>query len=210
MKKRYDEIMDKIEVTDEMRSRILQNIQRADIASQPKTKVIRFPAIPKYLSIAACFAVLLIGALIVPHLLNPEQGNEPGLMAPGGDIVTVDSAGALSQAVGFEVNDLTDLPFTVDETTYTAYWQEMAEITYTGDGQSVTFRKSIGEDDNSGDYSTYENVMEKELNGNTVTLKGNGNAYTLAVWSDDNFSYSLQISDGISVMEWESLIAKVN
>lgn len=36
MKKQYDEVMDKIEVTDEMRSRILGNIQKMDIETAPK------------------------------------------------------------------------------------------------------------------------------------------------------------------------------
>lgn len=36
LSKRYDEIMAHIEVTDEMKSRILNNIQKADITAPPK------------------------------------------------------------------------------------------------------------------------------------------------------------------------------
>ena len=36
LKKRYDEIMDYIEVTEQMRSRILNNIQQADVSAPPK------------------------------------------------------------------------------------------------------------------------------------------------------------------------------
>ena len=42
LSKRYDEIMAHIEVTDEMKSRILNNIQKADITA-PQQNVIHFP-----------------------------------------------------------------------------------------------------------------------------------------------------------------------
>ena len=48
MKNRYDEVMNKIEVTDEMRNRILQNLQSVDFEQKPQNKVVRLPYI-KYI-----------------------------------------------------------------------------------------------------------------------------------------------------------------
>lgn len=42
-----------------------------------------------------------------------------------------------------------------------------------------------------------------------VTLKGTEDGFTLAIWWDGAFSYSLQLSGGLTVDEWETLIAAV-
>lgn len=103
-------------------------------------------------SVAACFAILLVGALTLPNMLNQvPSGNE--VLTPGADIAEVSTPEELSDAVGFEVSDITCLPFEVQERTYTAYWEELAEIEYRGEGQTAVFRKSLGQDDNSGDYT---------------------------------------------------------
>lgn len=195
MKKRYDEIMEKIEVTEEMRSRILQNIQQADIT--PHAKIVRFPSARKYLSLAACLAILFVGVLTVPSRLNPEQGNESEPLAPGSDIVTVSSAKELSDSVGFEIKDIPTLPFSVENVTYTVYWQELAQISYSGEGQTLTFRKSADEGDNSGNYIVYENIVEKTIDGNTLLLKGDGDTYSLVLWESDGYSYSLYFENGV-------------
>ena len=51
---KYDELMDKIEVTDAMRARILTRVSGAKQ---------RKPAARRWALAAACFAVLLLGAL---------------------------------------------------------------------------------------------------------------------------------------------------
>ena len=45
MKKRYDEIMDHIEVTDEMRARILTNLREADLTKSAQTKIVQVSSI---------------------------------------------------------------------------------------------------------------------------------------------------------------------
>lgn len=210
MEKAYDEIMDRIEVSVEMRNRILSNIQAVDL-KEPFKKVVRFPAYKKYLSIAACFVVLLVGTIA---LLNTERINNPGVtspnpgvVAPGADIVEAASAEELSKVVGFEVKDISALPFAVEKRTYTAYFQDVAEIRYDGDEQTAIFRKSIGTEDNSGDYNSYDAVEEISVGTISVTLKGTPDLYTLAVWFDGGYSYSLQLSKGISETEWRGIIS---
>lgn len=197
MNKRYDKIMDSIKVTDEMRSRILQNVQRAEITPDRKSMVIRFSSVKKYIALAACFAVVLVGALTIPNLLTPKPPADLDGLTQNGDIVAVASAEELSAVVGFDVSDVSSIPFTVEETDYTAYWQELAEIKYTGVGQTMTYRKSTGTEDNSGDYNTYDVVADKELQGVTFELKGSGELYYLAVWNTNGYSYSLSFAEGI-------------
>lgn len=205
MKRRYDEVMDRVEVTDEMRERILGNLQKIDLAAAASSRVIRFPNIRKYLSAAACFAVLLAGFYAAGHMAGIFQPYEPNVAIVNG-IVEVDTLEQLADAVGFEVEELTALPFAVEETTYVSYWNELAEITYTGEGQTAAFRKSPGTEDNSGDYNTYSAVKEIHMGPLTATLKGSGEVYTLAVWSADGYAYSICLSDGISEAEWQHLL----
>lgn len=205
MKKRYDEVMDRIELTGEMRSRILGNIQRMDLSATSERKVLPFRSIRKYMSAAACLAVLLAGVFAAGHMAGIFQPDDPNVAVVNG-IVEVGSPEQLAAAVGFDVEELNALPFEAESTAYISYWNELAEITYTGGGQTAAFRKSKGTGDNSGDYSAYSAVKEISAGPLTATLKGSGEAYTLAVWSADGYAYSIRLSEGISESEWRDLI----
>lgn len=204
LSKRYDEVMAHIEVTDEMRSRILNNIQKADVTA-PKKNLLHFPGAKKYLSIAACFALLLVGALTLPRYLTPDSPENP-ILAQNDDIVNVSSIEELSDTVGFEVNNISGLPFEVEQTEYTAYWQEMAQVSYAGEGQTLIYRKSVGEEDNSGDYTDYKNCINIEANHISAQLKGNGESYNLAIWNVDGYSYSIYSENGLSAEEFIKII----
>ena len=210
--KRYDEIMDHIRVTDDMRSRILENIEAGDIAAERRRKQTG-RTVTKLLSMAACLAVIIIAvsALRSPAQVSPNddlqtnEGDTPGFVQGGADIVEPDSAAALSAAVGFEVNDI-DLPFTPEQTEYISYWHELAEIDYTGAGKTARYRKAAGTEDCSGDYNVYTDVTEFEAGSITVTLKGDAGQYTLAIWTDGSYSYSLSLSDGLSLSYWQTIM----
>lgn len=202
--KAYDEIMGKIEVTEEMRRRVLARIAAEDIAPA-RPKVLRFPVWKKYLSAAACLILVIAGAAALPWLVQ--------LLPPEGDVQVVPqieeapSLAELSRLVGFEVEEGFALPFEPEETTYCSYWNELAQIQYSGEGQTATYRQSAGTEDNSGDYTAYGDVAELAAGGLAVTLKGSGGAYVLAVWTDGSFSYSLELSQGVTAEEWLTLLA---
>ncbi len=174
--KRYHEIMERLKVTEDMRGRVLENIKKADSAAKNTSGTLRFP---RCLSAAACLAVLLAGALVLPGRLHMGAQSPPDTLAPGSSIVEVDSIRELSDAVGFEVCGLDGLPFPVEEQTYTVYWQKLAEILYSSGTQSAVFRKSAGTADNSGDYRVFEDTDTLALDEAAVTLKGNGGGYTI-------------------------------
>lgn len=202
LRRAYDEIMDRIEVTEEMRRRVLNRIAQEDIAPA-RPKVLRFPAWKKYLSAAACLILVLTGAAALPRLIQLLPLGEPVQIVPR--IQEASSLAELSGLVGFEVSPAA-LPFTPEETAYCAYWNELAQIQYSGQGQTATYRQSAGESDNSGDYTAYHDVTGITAAGLSVTLKGEAGAYVLAVWTDGTFSYSLRLSQGLTEAQWRAVL----
>ena len=205
LKKRYDEIMDKIQVTDEMHNRILDHIQKSDLQKTKPFKITWSHTVKKYGSIAACLVILAASAVVLPSLW--KQPENPAILE-GSDIVTVSSLPSLATVVGFEPSGIPSLPFEVQETIYTVYWQELAEITYYGETQVAVFRQSRGSVDNSGDYSSYDTQTTLSADGIPVTLKGSGDIYSLAIWENNGFSYSIRLSSGIPQSDWPHMIAK--
>lgn len=206
LRRAYDEIMDKVEVTEEMRRRVLARIAQADIAPA-RPKVLRFPAWKKYLSAAACLVLVIAGAAVLPRLLTPAQPNPPPIVMVPPTVEEAASLQELSELVGFEVETGFALPFDVTETTYRAYLGELAEVAYSDANQIAVFRQSAGTGDNSGDYTVYSDVTKITAGGLPVTLKGDGGTYVLAVWTDGAFSYSLRLSQGVPEAEWLAVLA---
>lgn len=204
MGKAYDEIMNKIEVTPEMRERVLKRIAAEDIVPA-KPKVLSFPALKKYLSAAACLVLIVVGAAVLPRLLESGQPEPPLVLLPPG-IEEAASLQELSGLVGFEVAEDFVLPFAAEDIEYFAYGNDLAQVTYTGAGRTATYRQSAGTKDNSGDYGSYGDTVQIDAGGLTVTLKGEKGNYTLAIWTDGVFSYSLSLSQGISETEWLALL----
>ena len=203
----YRELMEQVTLTPEARQRILTNVQQADLSPQPEQKIVPFR--PKqtwrrWASLAACLVVVVAAVLAVPQLrAEPNETTPPQLT--GVPFQQVDSLAALSEAVGFPVTEPAALPFDPVNTIYTAYDEGTAEITYTGpDDQTATYRQSQGTGDNSGDYNLYADT--KLIPEDNATLKGQDQRYTLALWTDDTYTYSLSLSTGLSADEWQALL----
>ena len=131
--------------------------------------------------------------------MAPKQSgpSDELLGAVGSGITECASAAELSQKLGFPVSDLHGLPFEPETVSYDAYSYGVAQITYeAASEESLTFRKSQENGDNSGDYSLYDVTLQIDINGSTVTLKGDGTRYFLAVWQADGYSYSLSSHKG--------------
>ena len=200
---KYDEVMEKLEVTPEMRARILQNVETQ--MAEPRKKPNR---LRRFAALAACLAVLLVGAAALPKLIsNPTPEESETTIANG--MVEVASKEELSEAVGFPVKSAQSLPFFPQSIYYTSYWGEMAQIDYENGGSTACFRQSLGEEDNSGDWSEYPAQKSLTVNGCAVTLKGEADSYTLAIWQDGTYSYSLSLSAGQPASVWAELIEGV-
>ena len=200
---KYDEVMEKLEVTPEMRARILQNVETQ--MAEPRKKPNR---LRRFAALAACLAVLLVGAAALPKLISSPAPEESETMVANG-MVEVTSKEELSEAVGFPVKSAQSLPFFPQSIYYTSYWGEMAQIDYANGGSMACFRQSLGEEDNSGDWSEYPAQKSLTVNGCAVTLKGEADSYTLAIWQDGTYSYSLSLSAGQPASVWESIVEGV-
>lgn len=209
MKRSYEEIMERVEVTDEMKARILDRIQSGSFEAPLASKPVQLRKYKRFASLAACFAILLAGIWgAVKISVSMEEVPPIAGVQVVPDIVEVASAEELSERVGFEVGDVQALPFEPTETIYTAYWGEMAEIQYRNGEAEAVFRKSAGTEDISGDFNSYDAVQESTIGDITATLKGNSGTYMLAIWSKDGFSYSLSISSGATEETWDKIIAE--
>jgi len=194
LKNKYDEVMKNIEVTDEMRDRILNNISKLDLEKTSK-KMIPFSQYKKYLSIAACFAILIVGSVIVHNTIYLPS--EPPLQITP-DIVSYHSAAELSDAIGIAVKEIQELPFEIESVKFTSYWGELAEIEYAGSDNTAIFRMASGNKDVSGYYNEFTSVESHEINGYDVTMKGIDGQYLLAVWQNNGYSYSVQFIEPVS------------
>ena len=200
---KYDEVMEKLEVTPEMRARILQNVETQ--MTEPRKKPNR---LRRFAALAACLAVLLVGAMALPKFISSPVPEESETMIANG-MVEVISKEELSEAVGFPVKSAQSLPFFPQSIYYTSYWGEMAQIDYANGGSTACFRQSLGEEDNSGDWNEYPAQQTITAAGCTVTLKGETGSYTLAIWTDGNYSYSLSLSSGQPESVWQTIIEGV-
>lgn len=204
----YRELMEQVNLTPEARQRILTNVQQADLSPQPE-KVVPFPrrrqTWRRWASLAACLVVVVAVLVAVPLLREQPEQTPPVQALP--PFRQVDSLDALSEAVGFPVTEVSSLPFDPISTTYTAYDEGLAEITYAGSGgQTATYRQSLGTADNSGDDTLYKDTQV--IPENNATLKGQGQSYTLALWTDDTYTYSLHLSSGLSADAWQALLGE--
>lgn len=207
MSKLYHEIMEKLEVSDEMRTRILNSISKQTTNSSAKPfSILRFQ---KIASIAACAAFLLLAGTVTKNAFFPSYPDSEQEMA--GAVYGMEectSAAELSQKAGFDIKDISGeyIPFEVESVSYTWCWNEFAQIIYEGTGDRLIYRKTEGTEDISGDYNEYGQVLERIVNGVEITIKGNNDKYYLATWHTNNYSYSISIDNGISLESLSDIV----
>ena len=201
---RYNEIMERVEVTPEMRERVLAKATKA--AAKPVTR--RNPW-KSYLAVAACLALVLLGSLTLPKLLNnTETDPQPtDALAQGvWSAAAYDTVKDLSEAAGFAVQDIPSLRGAASEVDYTMIKGDLAQINYTVGERFFTYRVSVGSEDNSGDYNAYTSVQTVDIGAVPVTLKGDETGCHLALWEAKGFSYSLSCDAGIPYTDMEAYV----
>lgn len=87
---------------------------------------------------------------------------------------------------------------------------KVIEIIYEKDKENkIRIRKAPGSADISGDYSKYEQNNTVTVGELEVTMKGNNDIVNLATWTNNDYTYSLSISSGISSEAISDLIASI-
>lgn len=74
-------------------------------------------------------------------------------------------------------------------------FDELIQIEYLSSKDTVIFRTEKTDGDISGDCNVYENVQTVKISGTDVTLKGDGEKISVAVWNNEN-AYSISSSYG--------------
>lgn len=83
--------------------------------------------------------------------------------------------------------------------------QSMIQVDYTtsdGSDTEYTVRKAQGSNDISGDYNSYANSEQKTVNGATVTLKGNGDTWSVATWTSNGYTYAVDTAGHPMSEDW--------
>lgn len=117
---------------------------------------------------------------------------------PWQECTTLDEAGKLAgfaftapEAVeGFEEKYIAAIPGDVAEVIFSSKEDENAQ---------VMFRKGTGDEDISGDYNTYDDVDDKEIDGKTVTVRSNNGAVYTVTWVQDGCTYAISARAGVSM-----------
>ena len=196
---KYNEIMERVNVTDEMKSRILGNIEEY-FSKKKNAKKKSF-----YLAFGGVVAAALLMIIVRPWDNNVAGPINPGANSAreGSTVLGVNpmqnyaSAEELSKAVGFNVPVIKSLPFKPSETEYMMLGEGFAQITYLSDDNRLTYRKSTDKGDNSGDYNSYDYVDEIEVKGIKVTVKGSKTALNIAYWNDGEYEHSICFDNAV-------------
>lgn len=190
---KYNELMNQIKVTPQMRRRVLDAIA-ADQKRRRAHQLYRRVA-----ALAACLAIAA-GAWTAASRRFPASEPEEMVSSAYG-IIEYASVEELSRALGFTVKAPGELPFTPEETTYAAWFGDLAEITFSGAGRELTVRMAAGTDDPSSDYNVYQQTTDVSLAGGSATLKGENGRVSLAVWTDGEYAYSVSAEPAIAQEE---------
>ena len=168
-----------------------------------------------------CAPVIKNNTAYVPiDLFVPLFGNDPATVKTSGDTITInpdaktedgessqipnpltahDSLAELAKAVGFDIKAPT-VPAGYEADAYIDISGELAEVFYVKGDDTLVYRVSKGEGDNSGDYNTYSSKKTVDVNGVSVELRGNDKV-NVATWSNGGFAYSVSSEQGISETE---------
>ena len=196
---KYNEIMKKVYVTDEMKSRILGNID--EYFSKKKNAGKK----SFYLAFCGVAAAALLMIIVRPWDNNVARPINPGTnsVGEGSTVLGVNpmqnyaSAEELSKAAGFNVPEIKSLPFKPSETEYMTLGEGFAQITYLSDDDRLIYRKSTDKEDNSGNYNPYDYVGEVSVNDIKVTVKGTKEALNLAIWNDGTYEHSISVEKAV-------------
>lgn len=81
----------------------------------------------------------------------------------------------------------------------------MIQAFYGENGSQMLIRKAQGDQDISGDYNEYPQI--ETVDG--ITLKGENDQFTLAVWTNGGYTYSISVGEALSqtdMWHWLALL----
>lgn len=140
-------------------------------------------------------------------VINKDADNGTQIPNPWTEYKSVDEA---KKAVNFEAPVPTKVTDGYKLDYISTLDGELLQIVYrNAEDKQISYRTAKGSEDISGDYNVYDTSEELQVGGNTVTVKGIGGKYYLAIWEDGESAYSLGMSAGADKAEMLKIIGSV-
>ncbi len=134
-----------------------------------------------------------------------DMGNRIGIPNP---FVNYETLAEAALAAGFELTAPESISG-YDETIIQVMNNEMVQIIFLNGDSRVIVRKAAGSDDISGDYNEYSETQVVDVDGVSVTIKGNDGAVKLATWTDNGYTYAVVSDDAMAIDAMEALVSQV-
>lgn len=77
------------------------------------------------------------------------------------------------------------------------------------DPDKIVLRKAKGNDDVSGDYNEYSEITAITIDGKEVTMKGNNGTVYVAIWTENEYSFSVAANNGVTSDSMTSIISGI-
>lgn len=208
---KYNEAMNRIELSDEARARILGGVWE-ELNKPARSKIVQFSQWKRWASIAACAVVVLFTAVTLNprNTLSPDGSlDQQGGVQIASPIWDYDSIDAAAQAVGFTLT----APESVEgygEKSVQVIDGGMIQIIFSNGSENRLFiRKQAGTADISGDYNSYAEVKTESVDGCDVTFKGNNGAVSTAIWTNGGYSYAVMSDAPMNADAMAAIIAQI-
>lgn len=123
--------------------------------------------------------------------------NSAGITAKGRSVEEVESMQQATELTGFTMRiPEGEAPYT--EKTISVIGEDMIEVAYSKEepfAVGYSIRKARAEGDISGDFTEYPDIREVDFEGRKVTLKGEAETCSLALWEENGFSYAVKAQE---------------
>lgn len=87
--------------------------------------------------------------------------------------------------------------------------EKMIEIIHFSSNDKLTIRKTQSTEDISGVYKSFDVVKKIIVDDKEVLIKGEKDIFEVALWFDNNFSYSISSNIGLPLVELQSFIKQI-
>lgn len=121
------------------------------------------------------------------------------------DCETIDEAVGIA---GFEMTVPEEISG-YDKPVINAIENEMIQVIYYKDEDEIRIRKGAGSEDISGDYNEYANTDTISVEGMQVKIRGNDGTVSVATWTNEKYSYSITVDEGITADSMTDFIKAV-
>lgn len=133
-----------------------------------------------------------------------EEGTAQASVQMANPFVRTDTIDEAAAGAGFSFLAPEEIDgYSISEISYIK--DSMIQIIY-GNDLEIRVRKSVSEDDITGDYNVYDINEEKEIAGMNVNVRANADGIHTVSWTDGGYSYAFMTGYGMSDASTEALI----